>query len=140
MKIFAIMLTLYAAYTVAGENVCVLCGTWKSNAELTLENLHSAEPPLVKRAREILETKIPWGKLTVEFTMTASRTWTEGDQTPESVSWDPYEIVSSSGNTVTVRETIHGEEKMTTITIENNCYSILVWSFGFDEVFCRVTK
>ena len=140
MKLIAFLLTLYAAYAVAGENPCLLCGTWKSNAELTMENLHNADPPLAKRAREILETKIQWGKLTIEYTATDARSWTEGDETPETLHWEPYEIVSSSGNTITVRESFQGKEKMTTITIENNCYSVPVWSFGFDEVFCKVTQ
>ena len=114
MKKIAFILTLYAACAVADEKSCLLCGTWKSNAELTLENLHNANPPLVKRAREILEKKIPWGKLTIEYTATDARSWTEGVETPETVAWEPYEIMSSSGDSVTVRETFHGKEKMTT--------------------------
>lgn len=122
----------YGSITLADN--CPIAGTWKSNEEKTLENMKKVE--LTEKQISLLSNNF-FGELIVEIDCEGFTSFYEGQQ--ESIKFKKLEV---NGNvyTSTYYDELFGEEVTRSITLEGDCYSLLLEGLGFSEVFCRTEE
>ena len=134
MRRIPIVLTIAVALSSCADQSCELCGRWRSNAELTLPEMEKS-PLLSEKQRQFFRDDF-YGQLVVETRKKDSRAYFP-DQSPESVAWEPWQLVSRSGNALTVRYSMGGDPVVREIKLDGDCYQVLQPNLGFGEWFCR---
>jgi hypothetical protein len=131
-----ILITLVIAALISGcaNRACELCGRWRSNAELTLAEMEKT-PDLSEKKRQFFRDGF-YGRLVIETKAHELRTYFQ-DQSSTSAAWEPWQIVSRSGDTFTTKYFFEGEPMVHVITLNGSCYKVLQPSLGFAEWFCK---
>jgi hypothetical protein len=127
-------LAIAVALSSCANQPCELCGRWRSSAERTLPDMERSSL-LSEKQRQFFRNDF-YGKLVVETRQNDSRAYFP-DESPESVAWEPWELVSRSGNTLTVRYSADGDSVVRDIKLHGDCYQVLQPNLGFGEWFCK---
>ena len=138
MRLATTFLLAALSFPVAARD-CALCGTWRSNEAKTLADIEARVPTYPAGLRKF------FGKLTIEYTATASRAYLAGEQKAEDAAWMPYTLeVRPAGKPWLLRTAgADGKWLETAIEVRDDCYRVLVPTKqgpGFHEYFCRVAK
>lgn len=137
MREILISLAIIVALSSCAREECELCGHWRSNAERTLSEMEKS-PLLSDKQRQLFRNDF-YGRLIVETRKADSRAYFP-DQAAESVDWSPWQVVSHSGNSMTIRESIDGETVLRSITLDGDCYRVDQPNLGFGEWFCKLPQ
>lgn len=134
MRHILIALAIVAAVPSCAEQSCELCGRWRSNAERTLPEMEKSSI-LSDKQRRLFRNNF-YGQLVVETREKDSRAYFF-DQSPESVAWEPWQLIARSGNSLTVRHSLGGDTVVREIQLDGDCYRVSQPNLGFGEWFCR---
>src|SRR5688500_1296469 len=132
MRQILIALAIMAALPSCAEQSCDLCGRWRSNAERTLPVME-ASSILSDKQRRLFRSNF-YGQLVVETREKDSRSYFP-DQFPKSVAWEPWQLVSRSGNLLTVTYSLGGDTVVREIQLDGDCYRVSQPNLGFGEWF-----
>ena len=77
-----------------------------------------------------------YGRLIVETREGASRAYF-AEESPDGVPWEPWHVVSRSGNTLQVQLVMAGKVVVRSIALDGDCYRVDQSSLAFGEWFCR---
>lgn len=134
MKILFSAVAVAVVLSGCAKDPCELCGRWRSSAERTLPEMEKSSL-LSEKQRKFFRNGF-YGKLVVETREKDSRAYFP-DESPDSVKWEPWRLVSRSGNTFTVEHSINGKSVQREIKLEGDCYRVFQPDFGFGEWFCK---
>jgi len=114
-----------------------IVGTWKSNAERTLESMNSVEG-VTPKAREYLEKDF-FGHLVNEIREHDSRSFDARGGFDSG--YEPYEVLEVTDKYIRAKQwsSLLQEFQERTLYIENECYYVLITKFQFREYFCKVS-
>lgn len=135
MKQSLIALTIVALLSGCTKQECELCGHWRSDAERTLTEMEKSSV-LSDKQRRFFRNDF-YGHLIVETRENDGRAYFP-DQAPDSVPWEPWEVVMRSDESLTVRYSMGGKTFERSIMIDEDCYRVEQPELGFGEWFCRV--
>ena len=135
MRSIALVLLLAAAWPVGAAGACELCGRWRSDAARTLPEMEKSVR-LTEKQRLLFRNDF-FGKLVEETREKYLRAYFP-DQSPESVAWEPWQVVSRKGAVFQVSHLVAGELVQREVRLDGNCYRVLIPELGFGEWFCRV--
>ena len=132
-----IFLALFSSLALVGcpAKTCDMCGRWQSNADRTLAEMEMS-PLLSDKQRRFFRNNF-YGRLIVEIRETHSRAYFPDEFSESVAAWEPWQEISRSGDSVTVKETIAGETLIRSVTLHGNCYRVDQPNLGFGEWFCR---
>jgi hypothetical protein len=117
---------------------CPLCGTWKSAAAPSIENMEKSSV-LSEKQRNGFRKLL--GHLVVVYTSSHVRSYMDFQDNPDREPWKPYEILKRQGSAITLRDRTNGVwSPETTITLYGECFSLPVPDYGFSEHFCRISS
>lgn len=137
MKITVILISSLALSACDDRPVAhhIILGKWKSNAELTLQSMNSAEG-VTPKAKTIFEDDF-FGHLEVEWKEKESRAINVRDDYDSG--YEPYEVVEITEEYIKVKEwsDILQQHDEYTLHFEGNCYYIITSKFEFREYFCK---
>jgi len=134
MKMLAIV-TSFLALGGCANSPCDLCGEWRSNADLTLDEMARSDKLSDKQRRFFSDNF--FGRLTVETRESSSRAYFPDDDL-SSISWEPSEVILKRGNSLLVKERLGGKTIVRSVLLRGDCYRVDQPDLGFGEWFCRV--
>ena len=113
---------------------CPIAGTWKSHEGKTLENMKKVK--LSEKQISFLSNDF-FGELLIEIDCEGFTSLYKGHL--DSIKFTKLEI---DGNifTTTYYDELLDEDINRSMTLEGDCYSVLLEGLGFSEVFCRTQE
>ena len=132
LKLIALVTLFSFVSSVAYSKECLISGKWKSHQEKTLANM--ANVKMTKKQRKVLSNNF-FGKLVYINTCNESTSYFEGEkETTKFIS------MKEKGNIVITEyfSSFYNKVIKEKAIFEGECYSTLIQSLGFREVFCRV--
>lgn len=133
-QIWALSISLMLISASFAQQPCELCGRWRSNEQRTLRDMERSLL-LSEKQRQLFRNGF-YGKLIVEMRHNEFNAYFPGDL-PEGMRWEPWQLITRSGNLLTVRSFINGESNLNQIQLDGDCYQILQPKLGFGEWFCK---
>ncbi|MBK8284911.1 MAG: hypothetical protein IPK97_08440 [Ahniella sp.] len=130
-----VLLIILALLGACSRRDCDFCGRWRSHADRTLQEMEKS-PSLSPEQQAFFRNNF-FGRLTVEIRESDSRTYFD-DENPEHVAWEPFEIMSRSGNTYVVRYMVDDKSLIRTVVRDGSCYRVEQTELGFGEWFCKI--
>lgn len=96
-----------------------------------------ASTKLTDKQRNLFRSNF-YGQLVVETTATESRAYFP-DENPSEVSWEPWKVLSKSGNRIVTTGKVPNSDKWIehTVITHGDCYEVKQEHLGFSEWFCR---
>lgn len=139
MRSFILLLLLLTSGLSHAEEVPFYVGTWQSNEAKTLESMDRVKG-MPEKTKETFRKNF-FGKLVNEIRMNSFTTYF-ADQKPADPPFVNADIEVLSPDTVRIKYYHEGRGKhvVRELKIQDDCYTVPVLQWDFEEYFCRVDR
>lgn len=131
-RTLVVLCMLTPASSMAELPSCLL-GRWRSNEELTLNDMRQ-HPEVTAKARALFENRF-FGRLVIVNTPTLGGGYMEPEQDRESLVLEPFQVVTSTATSAVIRTNLMGTPLDTEWFCEGRDIYALVSKWKFREYF-----
>ena len=131
--VVALLVLLGAASAFADEPPACFLGRWKSDEQLTLQDMRK-HPEVSEKAKALFESHF-FGRLVVIYGAKHYGAYFEGEQNSNPIRFEPYRVVEQGADWMVLRDESLGVESKSKLFCEGGRIYALVSKWEFKEYF-----